>query len=147
MIFILFSEFVANFFYFFLFCRVFQGDAAGDTDESDTGFRVLSGSTSIEPSLISDEGLEAVTSMIIQIGRRPPKVPSSLKSLEMPAQEFWLTSGRVFLASLWMGAETLVTGNLWMAATTGAVGMAVAMAVAMAAKRATAKEAGVGDDS
>lgn len=73
--------------------------------------------------------------------KAPPKIPS-LAKLEMSSQEFWLTAGRVFLASVWMGAETLVTGNLWMATATGAVGIAVGVA----ASRQRARESGLGDD-
>lgn len=37
----------------------------------------------------------------------------------------WLTAGRVFTSSLWLGTETVVTGNLWYPICTGGLGIFV----------------------
>lgn len=49
----------------------------------------------------------------------------SNQDLEQPM--VWLTGGRIFASSLWLGTETVVTGNLWYPICTGGVGIFVGM--------------------
>jgi hypothetical protein len=119
---------------------IFQDDGSTTVViDPEKGFQVLKkiGSTDAENEKYNVNGVTDYEETRIIMGgsfttpqtlttTTPPKVPS-LANLEMSTEEFWLTAGRVFLASTWMGAETLITGNLWMAAATGTVGMAVGM--------------------
>ena len=69
---------------------------------------------------------DALGALINQPG--PPEMPT-LPSVELSEEEFWSTTARVFLASVYMGAETLTTGNLWYAIATGAVGLCLGLGV------------------
>lgn len=87
-----------------------------------------------KPAESSKEASSSKTS--VELAR--PELPS-LGEIKMSDEEVWLTVGRVFLASAWLGTETMVTGNLWMAVGTGAAGMGLGMAARRSKARAAAR--------
>jgi hypothetical protein len=115
---------------------IFESDGKVIIDP-ENGFQIIQIRDSTDGDKEEGRSSFSTTAMV----NAPPKLPS-LAQLEMSTNEFLLTSARVFLASTWMSAETLVTGNLWMAVATGTVGIAVGMG----AKRNAAREAGLADD-
>ena len=98
--------------------------------------------SSVDDSGASDANSESSTSTT------PTSTPSttltrpefpSLENFEMSTEEFWLTLGRVFAASVWLGTETLVTGNLWMTIGTSSLGIALGMGTRREKARAAAR--------
>ena len=84
------------------------------------------------------EGEEAdVAEAMMMTALRRPEIPS-MAAWKMSTEEFWLVIGRVFVSSVYLGAETLITGNLGYAIATGAAGMTLGMFV----RRSRARSAG-----
>lgn len=76
--------------------------------------------------LFGREGLEEMKESVADMrGGELPHLPQVGRAREFSETEYWLTVGRVALASAWMGIETVVTQNLWYAICTGSVGLLI----------------------
>jgi hypothetical protein len=100
--------------------------------------------TRFDPTATTDVSIESATAMVLssdimqqfldkeeledamKAGQlSPEKLMQLQRGRKLSEDEYWATLGRVALSSVYMGAETLATGNLWNAVLTGTVGLAI----------------------
>lgn len=78
--------------------------------------------------LFGKEGLDEVKESYAQMNNgNIPTLPKVGRAREYSENEYWLTVGRVAVASAWMSTETVFTQNILFTAGTGVVGLLIAI--------------------